>query len=437
MKRSSGHARRLQSVLSVVLLAVSPASAQAPEGPAITGIRFWSLDYATRIAIEASGDFQYRSGRLADPDRVYFDILGARPALTGEPTHTVRVGDRLLKQIRIAEPEQGYTRVVLDLAAPAEFSSAQLANPNRLMIELRPAAQKPVTAPEPAAAPPAVPKPPPSQETTTARPSKSEPQEAAKAAPAGAPQPARRDQTGRRSLVRALGLKLARVVLDPGHGGHDTGTIGRGGLTEKELVLDVALRLGKLIEERLGAEVVYTRTDDTFVPLEERTVLANEREADLFLSIHANSGARSAAGPETYYLNFSGSPGALEVAARENASSEKTIHELQDLLKKIALTNKLEESREFAARIQSSLVVMAARNNREAKDRGVRQAPFVVLIGVSMPSVLAEIGFVTHPREEKLLKRAVYRQRVAEALFRGLSNYAASLSHFQVAEKRP
>ncbi len=350
----------------------------------------------------------------------------------------MRVGDRLLRQIRIAEPEQGYTRVVLDLAAPAEFSSAQLANPNRLMIELRPAAPKPVTAPEPTAAAPAAPKPPPpSQETTTARAGKPEPQEAVKAGPAGAPQPARRDQTGRRSLVRALGLKLSRVVLDPGHGGHDTGTIGRGGLTEKELVLDVALRLGKLIEERLGAEVVYTRTDDTFVALEERTALANEREADLFLSIHANSGARSAAGPETYYLNFSGSPGALEVAARENASSEKTIHELQDLLKKIALTNKLEESREFAARIQSSLVVMAARNNRDAKDRGVRRAPFVVLIGASMPSVLAEIGFVTHPREEKLLKRAAYRQRVAEALFKGLSNYAASLSHFQVAEKRP
>jgi N-acetylmuramoyl-L-alanine amidase len=250
------------------------------------------------------------------------------------------------------------------------------------------------------------------------------------------PLPAKRDHTGSRSLVRALGLKLAKVVIDPGHGGHDTGTIGPTGLVEKDLVLDVAQRLGKLIEEQLGAEVVYTRSDDTFVPLEQRTALANEHETDLFLSIHANSGKRSAAGPETYYLNFSGSQAALEVAARENASSDKTIHELQNLLQKIALTDKIDESREFAGRVQAALAAAARRSNQTAKDRGVRKAPFVVLIGASMPSVLTEIGFISNPAEERLLKRAAHRQRIAEALYRGLSEYAATLSRFEVAERK-
>jgi N-acetylmuramoyl-L-alanine amidase len=247
--------------------------------------------------------------------------------------------------------------------------------------------------------------------------------------------PAKRTNTGNRTLVRALGLKLGRVVIDPGHGGHDTGSIGRGGLLEKDLVLDVALRLGKLIEEELGAEVVYTRSDDTFVALEDRTALANEKKADLFLSVHANSGNRSAAGPETYYLNFTASPADLDVAARENASSEKTIHELQSLIEKIALKEKVDESREFAADVQSALHV-ALGKTRSLKDRGVRKAPFVVLIGAQMPSVLAEIAFLSNPREERLLRRADYRQKVAQGLYKGVAEYASSLSHFQVAEKK-
>jgi N-acetylmuramoyl-L-alanine amidase len=227
-----------------------------------------------------------------------------------------------------------------------------------------------------------------------------------------------------------LGLKVGRIVLDPGHGGHDTGTIGPGGLKEKDLVLDIALRLGQLITERMGAEVIYTRTDDTFVPLETRTEIANEAKADLFLSIHANSSRlRTAAGPETFYLNFTTDPNALEVAARENAPSTRSIHELQDLVLKIARKEKVQESREFAASIQKALYS----GLRSGKNRGVKKAPFVVLIGAQMPSVLVEVAFLSNPREERLLKQPDYRQRLAEALYRGLFQYASTLSHFQLA----
>lgn len=237
-------------------------------------------------------------------------------------------------------------------------------------------------------------------------------------------------------MIRVLGLKVGRIVLDPGHGGHDTGTIGPEGLREKDLVLDVAKRLGALIEERLGSEVIYTRSDDVFVPLERRTEIANEAKADLFLSIHANSSTlRSAAGVETYYLNFTTSRAALEVAARENAGSQKTIYELQDLLEKIALKDKVEESREFATRVQTALFSVSAKGDPRAKDRGIKKAPFVVLIGASMPSVLSEIGFISNAHDESIMKRPEYRERLAEALYKGLAGYANTLSHFQVAQR--
>ena len=239
---------------------------------------------------------------------------------------------------------------------------------------------------------------------------------------------------GERSLIRALGLKIGRIVVDAGHGGHDTGTIGPNGLMEKDLVLDVALRLGKLLESRMGAEVVYTRDDDTFVPLETRTAIANQNEADLFISIHANSSRDpSARGVETYYLNFTTSADALEVAARENAVSEKSIHELQDLVKKIALKDKIEESREFAADVQQSLYNGLA--NRGLRNRGVKKAPFIVLIGANMPSILAEISFVSNPADAKRLETPEYRQKIAESLYRGTAKYVSGLSGLKVASR--
>jgi N-acetylmuramoyl-L-alanine amidase len=240
---------------------------------------------------------------------------------------------------------------------------------------------------------------------------------------------------GERSLVRALGLKIGRIVIDAGHGGHDSGTVGPGGVQEKEIVLDVALRLGKLLKQRLGADVIFTRDNDTFIPLETRTAIANKAQADLFLSIHANSSSDSSArGVETYYLNFTTSPDALEVAARENAVSNESIHELSDLVKKITLKDKIDESREFAADVQKSLYDDLEDGNPGLRDRGVKKAPFVVLIGANMPSILAEISFLTNSDDAREMQQPAYRQRIAESLYRGVSRYISGLSGVRLAQ---
>jgi N-acetylmuramoyl-L-alanine amidase len=450
----------------------------------LTAIRFWSLGDATRIAIQVDGgDLQYKYDRLENPSRLFFDIEGVRPEAGSRRMRTIPVGDAFVKQIRVAETQPGTTRVVLDLNRPIDYSASQLTNPNRLIIEIRPESGAPsitrnappdvslpdkpkppeiqIAAPRdlrpeapPQAAVPLI-EPPISAPPATAV-ARAVDREAAlttagaasssrlASAPAktrpsfssATPLPARTRGTDP-SLTRVLGLKLAKVVIDPGHGGHDTGTHGASGFTEKDLVLDVAKRLGSLIEARLGSEVVYTRTDDTFIPLEERTRIANEHKADLFLSIHANSSpVRTTSGVETYYLNFTTNKAALEVAARENAASQHSIYDLKDLVEKIARKDKIDESREFAQRVQASLAALSARSNSRSRDRGVRTAPFVVLIGASMPSILAEIGFLTNAHDENLMRKPEYRQKLAEAIYKGVAQYAATLSHFQLAGAR-
>jgi N-acetylmuramoyl-L-alanine amidase len=224
------------------------------------------------------------------------------------------------------------------------------------------------------------------------------------------------------------------VVIDAGHGGHDSGTVGPNGLMEKELVLDVAQRLGALITKQMGAEVIYTRSTDVFIPLEERTKIANDQKADLFISVHANSSSEpSATGVETYYFNLTSDKSGLDLATRENASADSAISDLNDLLHKAVLQTKKEESREFAQRVQASLCAAAQKTSSHPVDRGVRQAPFVVLIGATMPSILAEIGFVSNPHDEKLLRRTDQRQKIADALYKGVLQYANSLSHLQMA----
>ncbi len=396
----------------------------APDSPSgVTGIRFWSFTDTTRIVVETTGEFELHSDRATNPSRLFFDLIGARMRMGGKRQHTIAVGDRLLKQIRVAETMPAVTRVVFDLEAGAEFTASQLTNPDRLIIELRGAsgpAQAETELPLNKVTPPVLPRQTPRTDVL--------PDPTAVLKP---PKPAK--LSGSRLLTRVLGLKIGRIVIDPGHGGHDTGTAGTGGLLEKDLVLDVAKRLGALIETRMKAEVVYTRSDDTFIPLESRTHIANERRADLFLSIHANSSpATSSSGVETYYLNFTTSQSALEVAARENATSQSAVYELRNLLQKIALQDKVDESREFAGKVQQALVSSSARAN--FRDRGVKKAPFVVLIGASMPSVLAEIGFISNPRDEALFKKPDFRQRIAEGLYKGLSQYAGTLSQFQVAK---
>jgi N-acetylmuramoyl-L-alanine amidase len=425
----------------------------------VGAIRFWTFEETTRIAVEVSGDFEYHVERLHNPERIFFDIRYAQPALNGKKLGTTQVDDKLVKRIRVAETQPGVTRIVVDLNGEVDFTASQLSNPTRLMIELRKSsgapmpvvseaprdpARPPAAAPDPVGAPQPITKPlrtdapvaavAPQPEPSANPAENSKPVRPPPPTPAETGQAAHHTSDGRSSLTRALGLKVTRVVIDPGHGGHDQGTVGPKGYTEKELVLDVAQRLGKQIEENMGSEVIYTRSDDTFIPLQGRTALANERKADLFISLHANSSSLPGIrGVETYYLNFTTAKDALDVASRENAASEKSIFELRDLIQQITLHDKADESREFATRVQSSMQVFERTYSPSSKNRGVKKAPFVVLIGANMPSILAEIGFLSNAREEALLRRPEHRQKLADALYRGVSKYAQSLSHFQVA----
>lgn len=402
--------------------------------------------------MELSGEAKFKFERLTDPDRLFIDIADARMDLGPKATHNVKVGDKLIKQVRVAQKEPRVTRIVLDLEGPFEQDISQLSSPNRIMIEVRAPGTKPAETvvtqsravvdkiPETRSATPKPISPP--AELAKVEAARVEP-EPAKPAPVvpptfyepnNPPTPARANETGGRSLIRALGLKLGKVVLDPGHGGNDHGTTGPTGLTEKELVLDITLRLGALIEQRLGSQVVYTRSTDVFVPLEARAAIANRNQADLFLSIHANSSPlRGISGAEVYYLNFTNSKESLETAARENASHGKSIFELRELIQQIALNDRVDESREFAARLQNSLAKTWTRMNPTARNRGVKKAPFVVLIGTSMPSVLSELGFISNPRDEAMLKKPEHRQRLAESLFSGIKNYAETLSQVHTA----
>lgn len=420
-------------LFTATFLALSAGSLRAAT-PAITDVRFWSTGGSTRVAVEVSGEFQYVTQRISGPDRVFFDIETAKLALKAGKPSTISVHDGLLKQVRLAEKQPGTIRVVLDLEEGVECTASQLSNPERLMVELRKtsaaAAPTPVASVNPPAAAVAAKVAPPPPSVAAAVPREIPiPKPAPPPAKLEAPKPAARNSNGDRSLTRVLGLKLDRVVLDPGHGGHDEGTRSKSGLLEKDLVLDVSKRLAEMLRERMGTEVILTRTDDTYIGLEGRTQLANESKADLFLSIHANSSpAKNVAGVETFYLNFSATREDLDLATRENAAAESSIADLKDVVAKIALRAKVDESREFALRVQNSLHAAALKQNKEAKDRGIKKAPFVVLIGADMPSVLAEIGFLSNSRDETLLKSTEHRNRIAEALYQAIANYAETLS---------
>ena len=272
---------------------------------------------------------------------------------------------------------------------------------------------------EPVEPPPAAP---------SARPDTSKPPPVVMPAPA-APLP------GGFSLARQLGLAVSRVVIDPGHGGRDPGALGPG-ISEAAVVLDVALRLEKLLKAA-GVEVVLTRRTDTYLPLEERTRVANAAQGDLFLSIHANASRnRQAEGVESYVLNFASNPDAEAVAARENAASMGNMSNLAGIVRAITLNNKLDESRGLAASVQAQLLKKLKGSRPAARDHGVKQAPFVVLIGASMPSLLVEVSFITHRQEGRLLKTASYRQRIAEALFEGIRGYQRSLKRADATAER-
>jgi N-acetylmuramoyl-L-alanine amidase len=462
----------------------------------LTAVRHWVGPNYSRIVVGVDGDVKFETSRLANPDRIIVDIENARlsPALLGK---TFPVEDGYLHQIRVGQFTPTVARIVLDVEKIEEYSVIPLPNPFRLVVDIRGAieskqpteqaaadftarparepqrpegssnaATQPTNTAEAAETPEAAipraklklkPKPevndktetsneteartadltppstPPASREQGARSLDSLSADGAQAAPSKAAAPT---QSGSRTLTRALGLKIGRIVIDPGHGGHDTGTIGPTGLREKDVVLDVGLRLKKLLEQKAGYEVVMTRSDDTFIPLEERTAVANEKAADLFVSIHANaSHDHGARGIETYYLNFTSTPEALEVAARENATSQESVHQLQDLIKKIAMTEKIEESEEFARQVQREVYRRTSQLSGQQRDRGVKKAPFVVLIGANMPSVLAEISFLTNPRDEKSLRRSDYRQKIAEALLQGILDYVNNLGGIRVVQR--
>lgn len=388
--------------LPVVAAPPSPdpgAAADAPAAPAsqswkvnignISAVQVYTTARASSVVIGLRQAVKFSRGELPRRHLVYFDV-SSRGGVNPGGSKTLRVGDGRVVQIRVADNRPGITRVVIETAAQADADQGGLfPNPARLIVGIHGTAAS-----------------------------------AATRLPATPARPAAPLSDGGDSLTRALGLKIHRIVLDAGHGGYDTGTLGGGGLREKDVVLDVALRLGKLLHSRLGMEVTYTRPDDRFIPLQERTAIANRAHADLFVSIHANSSpAAGVRGVETYYLNLTRDAQALAVATRENADGDKTIHDLPKLLRTIALNDKRAESRELAEDVERSL----AQASGEA-DRGVKTAPFVVLIGAQMPSVLAEISFLSNRTDDRKLRQAAYRQRLAEGLYQGLRSYIRSLA---------
>jgi N-acetylmuramoyl-L-alanine amidase len=385
-----------------------------------------------RIVLDVASIADYSVFELHDPFRIVIDIHGSASAADRKPRRSNR--STQTKSSEIAETKSTHSPPPASVtSAVANTSSVENAGPDApsnvkaktvdSTVETRETAITRETSSKKSPA-----------ETVNEKPG-DERKAAGEvlAAPARTPEPpvfrtATPTSRGDRTMTRTLGLKIGRIVLDPGHGGHDAGTVGPGGLREKDLVLHVAQQLQKLLEDRLGAEVVLTRNDDTFIPLEERTAIANQHQADLFISIHANaSRSLAASGVETYYLNFARSDEAQEVAARENASTIRNIRELQSLLRKIAQADKSTESRELAALLQKRLYTGARKVYPLARDRGIRSAPFVVLIGANMPSVLAEVGFISNPRDEKVLRKEDNRHRLAEALFAGIEGYMKTL----------
>lgn len=399
------------------------------------------LPDGVRVSIEMDREILFKQEKLENPKRVFFDLRGAHLS-PGLRDKTLSFSDDIVREIRLGRHPQNTTRVVMDTEGVESFSVFTLYNPYRVIVDFRRkgvAAMAPhVPGPPVSAAVPTtgfvrtepkpvpLPPPPPASPVVTAPPLT--PLPSRPVAPALlAPTVPLANSNGQFSLARQLGLGVSRIVLDPGHGGHDPGVRGNG-VNEAELVLDVSLRLKKLFENQPGMDVVMTRDSDVFIPLEQRTAIANREGADLFLSIHANASRNlKARGVETYFLNFAANPEAEAVAARENSASGQTMHRLPDIVRAITLNNKIDESRDFADTVQKSMVRSLSGKNRELQDRGVKQAPFVVLIGAGMPSVLAEISFVSNKQEGQLLKTPAYRQQIAQALFDAIVKYQRSL----------
>ena len=438
---------------------VAPAPAVSKTIATIRDIRRDVLPDAVRITIELDAEVTFRDERIPGPERVFVDLSAARaaPSLLDR---TLRFDSDAepVRQVRLGRHPNNTTRVVLDAAGIVDYSVYPLYNPYRLVIDcVRPQAataavdetsgvlrSRPTVSElglhPPERAPIAAESIDEAYEVlevlavrTASVVAPATPEEVPAPVPSAVIAPAK-PLTGGVSIARQLGLNVSRIVIDPGHGGHDPGTEGKG-ITEAELVLDIALRLEKLLEAVPGTDVILTRRTDEFVALQERTAIANRMSADLFLSIHANSSPnRATRGVETYFLNFATNLSAARLAARENAASGEAMRELPDFVKAIALNNKLDESRDFATHVHKAMLDKL-RGQAGIRDLGVKQAPFVVLIGAAMPSVLAEISFLSNTQDVKLLKTDDHRQRIAEALYGGVRKYQTSLNASAVAQR--
>jgi N-acetylmuramoyl-L-alanine amidase len=462
-----------------------------PTGTAsLTAIHREVLPEALRITLELAREVTFYDERIDGPPRVFIDLQNTR-AVDALKDAVIPYADDVVKQVRIGRQADARTRVVLDLRGAGRYSVYTLYDPYRIVVDFeRPSSggdaivarnggrgAAPLRAGGPSTKPAdtgvsAHTRNTPASQVRTAPTSQARiaptseaaiastgdrriaptsdtdiapttevgvapattppivPLETASTAtvpPPAAPLPPSTNRNGSFSLSRQLGLGIAKIVIDAGHGGHDPGAQARG-ITEAELTLDIALRLERLLSKEAGFEVVMTRRTDTFVSLEERTAIANRVGADLFLSIHSNaSSAATASGIETYFLNFAPNPEAEAVAARENAGSSRTMRSLPEIVRAIALNNKIDESRDFASIVQNAMYTQMRKSNKELRNLGVKQAPFMVLIGATMPSILAEVSFITNRQDAMLLKTDKYRQQIAESLYSGIQKYQQSL----------
>jgi len=387
------------SVPFLFLLILSPwAQTSSVE---VYNLRSYTHPTHTRIVVDIGKLREFTSAELKDPDRIYVDIYQARlnPILQNK-TYVARCD--YIREVRIAQKNPTTVRMVaeLDLAKVERYQVFPLFDPFRVVLDIFPKETAEPTAPA-AQKPPAAPQ-----------------EKAVKL-----PEPT----AGGYSLARQLGLGIQRVVIDPGHGGEDPGAIGRKGLKEKEVVLAVASELRTLLAAN-GFDVIMTRESDIYIPLENRTVIANQQRADLFISIHANANRNQKRhGVQTFYLNLSPDPLVNEIAALENATSTKTISEMQNTLKKIVQNSKILESRDLAYKIHQNLVKSLSQHYSAVESLGVRGGPFWVLIGGEMPSVLVEISHLSNAQEEERLKSPAYRRQVAVGILEGILEYRRSL----------
>ncbi len=373
-------------------------------------MKYWSNPDYTRISLELDRDVTWEAHQLGKggPGRVYIDINRTR---LGKTVKDITIGDGLLKGARVGQYKPDVVRIVLDTVNIKDFKVFALSEPTRLIIDVR--GERPLEIsrldPSVSAAPEALAALRPDERTTV---------------PAVEKEKEKKPKSHKKPAIS----KIRRIVIDPGHGGHDPGAVGPSGLQEKDVVLNVGLQLRDLIKEELGLDVVMTRSTDIFIPLEERTAIANKVNADLFLSVHANAATnRNAAGIETYYLNLAKTEKAAQLAAKENGTSLEKVSVLQAILFDLMANYKLNDSAHLAEEVQKALYKKVRGQYADVKNLGVKQGPFYVLVGATMPSILVETAFLSNAHEETRLKDPAYLQMTAEGILEGVRGYISSL----------